>query len=82
MKSWEELGYEARLIKYRILPKISPFPSLTSKFLHRHFYLVISPRPYAAKKCTISKIEHLAIDKNTVIRSLNSLSSSLISPFC
>ena len=60
---------------YRILPKISPLPSLTSKFLHRYFYLIYKPPPPHCKKCTVSKNERLAIDKNAVIRSLNGLTS-------
>ena len=62
-------------------PEISPFSSLTSKFLQRYFYLVYKPPPIHCKNYTISKNEHLAIDKNTVIRSLNSL-SSFVSSFC
>ena len=41
---------------YRILPKISPLPSLTSKFLHRYFYPVYRPRPYAAKSAPSAKM--------------------------
>ena len=65
-------------VLYRILLKISPLPTLTFKFLHRYFTSFISPRPYTAK---LHRHEHLAMDKNAVICSLNSLSSSLISSF-
>ena len=62
---------------YNILLKISPVPSLTSKFLHRYFILFISPH----KNCTTSKNEHLVIDKNDIIHTLNGLSSSFVSSF-
>ena len=52
-------------MKYLILPKVSPLPSLTPKFLHRYVY---KPRPLCGKNGTISKNECLAIDKNTVIQ--------------
>ena len=41
---------------YRILPKISPLPSLTSKFLHRYFYLVDKPHPYATNNAPSIKM--------------------------
>ena len=42
---------------YRIpySPENKPPPSLTSKFLHRYFYLVYKPPPLRCKKCTNSK---------------------------
>ena len=43
-------------IKHIILLKISPLPSLSSKFLHRYFYLVYKPSPtMIQKKCIFSK---------------------------
>ena len=69
-------------IQYRILPKISPLPSLTSKFLHRYFYLVYKPPSLCYKKCTVSKNERVAIDKNAVICSLDCLTSWFVGYFC
>ena len=40
---------------YRILPKISPLPSLTSKFLHRFFTSLIRPPLTCCNNCTVSK---------------------------
>ena len=43
-------------IKHNILFKISPLPSLSSKFLHRYFYLVYKPSPSMIQKnCIFSK---------------------------
>ena len=64
-------------LKYHILPKISPLPSLTSKFLHRYFYLIYKPRPYATKNALSAKKEQVKIDKDAGFRSLNGLSSQL-----
>ena len=44
------------ILLYCILPKISPLPSLTSKFLHRYFTLFISPCPYAANIAPSTKM--------------------------
>ena len=62
--------------------KISLLPSMTSKFLHRYFYLVYKPPPLCCKNCTVSKNECVSIDRNAVICSLDGLSSSLVSSFC
>ena len=42
-------------IMYSILPKMSPLPSLTSKFLHRYFYLMYEPPTPTLQKCIVSK---------------------------
>ena len=63
------------VIKVPYSPEISPLPSLTSKFLHRYFYLVYKPPPYTLQKVHHQQKERQAIDKNVVIRSRNSLTS-------
>jgi hypothetical protein len=42
-------------LMYRIVPKVSPLPSLTNRFLHRYFCLVYNPPPLLCENCTVSK---------------------------
>ena len=52
-----------------------PHPLFDIQVLAHVFYPIYRPPPLHCKKCTVSKNERLAIDKNAVIRSLNGLTS-------